>query len=70
MSEARHDRARIVNIMDQVFALTEEIYTDETGIEIFDDSGEYRSEEVQRLHIAIEDHLNALVSQLRSEAAS
>jgi hypothetical protein len=70
MTEARHDRARIVNIMDQVLALTEEIYTDETGIEIFDDSGEYRSEEVQRLHIAIEDHLNALVSQLRSKAAS
>jgi hypothetical protein len=69
MSKARHDRARIVNIMDSVFALTEEIYTEQTGIEIFDGSGEYRSEEVQRLHAAMEEHLNLLVEQLRSEEA-
>ena len=69
MSKARHDRARIVNIMDSVFVLTEEIYTEQTGIEIFDGSGEYRSEEVRRLHAAIEEHLNLLVEQLRSEEA-
>jgi hypothetical protein len=59
---AHEGASRIAAIMDQVFSLTEDITEEQTG------SGEDRSPRVRALLGLIEDNLNALVDQLRSEA--
>ena len=56
------DAHRIAAIMDAVLALTAEIAEEQTG------SGEDRSPRVRALLALVEDNLNALVDQLRSEA--
>jgi hypothetical protein len=62
------DASRIARVMDEVFALMEDITEEQTGERPVRGGGESRSPRVRALHALIEDNLNALVDQLRSEA--
>jgi hypothetical protein len=62
------DASRIARVMDEVFALTEDITEEQTGERPVRGGGEARTPRVRALLGLIEDNLNALVDQLRSEA--